>query len=162
MTIIKTASEAYAEHRQQIYDEEYQKAMYELAHQGCDKCPCCGSKEFHKQRKITRKKYLSRNDYWYYDEYTCTECESVWKSDKYGRFSYDVVLRGIALLFAILCIIFFALARITNTDIWAAFFIIMLMFTVFTASFLDDRCSDIEFELKIKNNKEGVTNDYHS
>lgn len=88
MTIIKTASEAYAEHRQQIYDEEYQKAMYELAHQGCDKCPCCGKPNpkypDNRQRFTYEQNHGIMTTYGKIDCYFCEECGSKWQSEPFA------------------------------------------------------------------------------
>ena len=107
MTIIKTASEAYAEHRQQIYNKEYEKAMYELAHQGCDKCPCCGKPNpkypDNQQRFTYKQNHGIMTTYGKIDCYFCKECGSKWESEPFA--TKDFLADWALVIFVIISII---------------------------------------------------------
>ena len=87
MRITKTAYDSAFEKYQKEINRDEQRREYILAHDGCDKCPCCGKPNpsfgENQQRYTYKQNHGIKVTYGKIDEYWCTECGSKWESDPF-------------------------------------------------------------------------------
>jgi hypothetical protein len=88
LKITKTAYDSAFEKYQKEINRDEQKREYILAHDGCDKCPCCGKPNpsfgENQQRYTYKQNHGIKVTYGKIDEYWCEECGSKWESDPFA------------------------------------------------------------------------------
>ena len=87
MRITKSAYDVALEKYQKEMGENEQEREYILAHDGCDKCPCCGKPNpsfgENQQRHNFKQGHGLFITYGQIDSYWCEECGSKWESDPF-------------------------------------------------------------------------------
>lgn len=105
MRITKSAYDAALEKSMKEINSDEQKREYILAHDGCDKCPCCGKPNpsfgENQQRQDFKQRHGLFTTYGKIDSYWCEECGSKWESDPFAKkdFIADWVLTIFYIIF---------------------------------------------------------------
>ena len=108
MRITKSAYDAALEKSIKEINRDEQEREYILAHDGCDKCPCCGKPNpsfgENQQRHNFKQGHGLFTTYGQIDSYWCEECGSKWESDPFA--TKDFIADWVLTIFYIILFLF--------------------------------------------------------